>query len=205
MKNAQCGSRKSSVVRDTVCELELELHRVGLQVHQAVRSPHSSGSGSVPPCRLISSCAESYRRAQLRLAHAEAAAVVVEAVERPAVAEPEAAHDAADELRGARRAVVVLALHQHRRRARVRLDVVGLVAQPLEAEQVVHGLPDDPGNRDLGHHSEQDELLATWADHARPPVLRAGLHHRRRPQAARHRFRSRSWRGWPGRRLPAPA
>ena len=45
-------------------------------------------------------------------------------------------------------------------RAGVGLDVVGLVAEPLEPEQVVDGLPDDPGHRDPGHHPEQDDLLA---------------------------------------------
>ena len=50
--------------------------------------------------------------------------------------------------------------HQHRGRARVRLDVVGLVAEPLEADEVVRGLPDDAGHRHLGHHPEHDDLRA---------------------------------------------
>ena len=48
--------------------------------------------------------------------------------------------------------------HQHRRRAGVGLDVVGLVAEALEAEQVVEVLPDDAGHRHLGHHPQQDDL-----------------------------------------------
>ena len=54
----------------------------------------------------------------------------------------------------------VVALHQHRRRARVRLDVVGLEAEPLEAEQVVHRLPEDARHGHLGHHPEHHDLAS---------------------------------------------
>jgi hypothetical protein len=57
---------------------------------------------------------------------------VVQRVVGPRVAEVEAAHDALDERRGARAGVVGLALHEHRRHAAVRLDVVGLEAQRAE-------------------------------------------------------------------------
>ena len=50
-------------------------------------------------------------------------------------------------------------VQEHRGRGRVRLDVVDLVTEPLEADQVMHRLPDDAGDRHPGHHAEQDDLL----------------------------------------------
>src|SRR5207248_6349451 len=55
-------------------------------------------------------------------------------------------------------AVVLGALHEHRRRSRMSLDVVRLVAEPLETHEVVERLPDHSGDRDLGHHPEHDNL-----------------------------------------------
>ena len=57
-----------------------------------------------------------------------------------------------------RAAVVGLVAHQHRRRPSVRLDVVRIEAEPLEADEVVDRLPDDAGHRDLRHHPEHDDL-----------------------------------------------
>ena len=103
---------------------------------------------------------------ELTARHAVAAVVVVEAVEGPLVLEPEAPHDALDERGCHRRAVVLFALHQHRRRARVGLDVVRLVPEPRQADEVVHRLPDDAGNGYTSHHPEQDDLLARPCEQA---------------------------------------
>ena len=37
----------------------------------------------------------------------------------------------------------------------MRLNVVNLVTEPLKADQVLHRLPDDAGDRHPGHHAEQ--------------------------------------------------
>ena len=50
-------------------------------------------------------------------------------------------------------------VQEHRGRGRVRLDVVDVVAEPLEADQVLHRLPDDAGDRHPGHHAEQHDFL----------------------------------------------
>jgi len=41
----------------------------------------------------------------------------------------------------------------------VRLDVIRLIAKAFQADEIVHCLPHDAGNRHLGHHSEHDDLL----------------------------------------------
>ena len=129
--------------------------------------------------------ASAYSRCSCAFGHAVAAAVVVQGVERPASGEAEAAHHRVDERGRLGRAVVVLALHQHRRRAGVGLDVVGLEAEPLEPDEVVHRLPDDAGDRHLGHHAEQDDLrpVATGLDRRVPSARRSRGRPRSRPAA----------------------
>src|SRR5262249_28311139 len=90
---------------------------------------------------------------------AVAPAAGVQRVERPAVAEVEAAQHAVEEGRDLIRAVMVRIVQEHRGRGGVRLDVVDLVAEPLEADQVMQRLPDDAGHRHPGHQAEQDDLL----------------------------------------------
>src|SRR5207248_3673777 len=77
----------------------------------------------------------------------------------PAVTEVEAAHQAGDELRRLRPAVVVFRLNEHARRAAVLLDVVDLIAEPLEANHVLQGLPDQPANRHAADDAKQYDLL----------------------------------------------
>ena len=105
-----------------------------------------------PSGRVVEAC-------ELPRAQAVAPAVGVQRVERPAVAEVETAQHAIEEGRDLVRAVVVGVVQEHRGRGRVRLDVVDLVTEPLEADQVMHRLPDDAGDRHPGHHAEQDDLL----------------------------------------------
>ena len=59
-----------------------------------------------------------------------------------------------DDMLGAAVAVVIRALDKHRRRPRVRLDVVGLITEPFQADEVVECLPDNPSHWNLGHHAE---------------------------------------------------
>src|SRR5436305_15075196 len=42
----------------------------------------------------------------------------------------------------------------------MRLDVIDLIAKPLEADDVLQGLPDDSRNRNLRHHPEEHNLLS---------------------------------------------
>src|SRR5207253_4207537 len=77
------------------------------------------------------------QRAKPALAQSIATAVRVERVIRPAVAESKRVEGARDESRRTGGAVVLGALHEHRRCSRMRLHVVRLVAQALEAHEVV--------------------------------------------------------------------
>src|SRR5207244_12980559 len=67
-------------------------------------------------------------------------------------------------------AVVVIGLHERGRGAAVRLDVVNVVAQALEADEVLHRLPDDAGHRHSAHHAEQDDLFLGKDIHATQPL-----------------------------------
>ena len=75
-----------------VLELELELHRVGLQVDEPAgrRQLGQRLGAAVEVDQQLRGAVEPF---ELALAHTEAAAVVVERVEGPAVREPEAPHD----------------------------------------------------------------------------------------------------------------
>src|SRR5262249_27722762 len=78
----------------------------------------------------------------------------------PTVAEPVALHHPADV------GDVVVALHHHAVNAGVVgvgatvLDVPDLVAEPLEAEDVLHGLPGDPAQGHLTDEVEDNDLAA---------------------------------------------
>ena len=98
-------------------------------------------------------------RFHLQLGQPVVAAVGMPRVERPAVAEVEPAHHGVDERRREDRPVVVGA-HEHLRRRAVRLDVVRLVAEPLQPDQVLHGQPDHAGDGVPARHPEHDDLLS---------------------------------------------
>src|SRR5207302_6558612 len=98
------------------------------------------------------------QRAKPALAQSVAAAVRVESVIRPAVAESKRVEGASDESRRPGGTVVRGTLHEHRRCSRMRLHVIGFVAEALEAHEVMERLPDHSGDRDLGHHPEHDNL-----------------------------------------------
>src|SRR5437867_4923752 len=83
----------------------------------------------------------------------------MERVIGPPFAKSETVERARDERSRPGRAVVLRAFHQHRRGSRVGFDVIRLVAEALEADQVMQRLPDDARNRDLGHHPEQHDPL----------------------------------------------
>ena len=158
-EEGRVGLEEVDRLLDPMLQLELQLDRVGLQVDEpAAGAQLRQGLGAaVEVDQQLGGAVEAF---ELELAHPEAPPVVMQGFERPAIGEAEAAHDRRDELGGERGAVVVLPRHQHRRGSRVRLDVVGLVAQPLEAQQVVKVLPDDAGHRHLGHHAQEDDLRA---------------------------------------------
>src|SRR5207248_5023177 len=67
-----------------------------------------------------------------------------------------------------------------------RLDVVGLVAEALEAEQVVDGLPDHARDRVPAHDPEQDDLPARPPAHVgvSPPAAAAAASSRDEPRRA---------------------
>ena len=60
----------------------------------------------------------------------------------------------------------VLGGHEHRWRSRVRLDVVDVEAQTLEAEQVLDGDEDDPRDGHFAHRPEHHDLRPGCEVHA---------------------------------------
>src|SRR5207247_4016066 len=149
-------------------KLDLEQDGVGLQVHQP-----AGGVVLGQRHRAAVQVDDQRRRlvqpAQGRLAHAVAAAVVVERVVGPASGETKAARDAIDERRRATRPVVLLALHEHRRSSGVRLDVVHVVSEALKPDQIMHRLPDHAGDGHLGHHAQHDDLVPVHYVHGAAP------------------------------------
>ena len=106
------------------------------------------------------------QRSKLTLAHAVAASVVMEGVIRPSASKPETIQGSCDEGCRAGRTIVLRPFHQHRWSPGVGLDVVRLVAKPLESNKVVHRLPDDACDGNLRHHAEQDNLRAAHCAYA---------------------------------------
>ena len=139
-----------------VVKLDLELDGIGLEVDEAAaRAQLRPRLGAA--VQVDDQLGLPVERGQLALAHAERAAVVVQRLVGPAIGQAVAAEHGRDERGGASGAVVGRALHQHRRRPRVRLDVVGIEAEAAQPQQVVQGLPDHARNRCLRHHAEHDD------------------------------------------------
>ena len=131
------------------------------------------------------SSAEAYRRRSSRVAHPVEAAVVVQRLVRPTATETEAlAGRRRMNAAASARAVVAGVAHQHPRRPGVRLDVVRVEAEPLEADEVMDRLPDDARHRDLGHHPEHDDLRASAVSLRLRPAPIAGGRRRRVTRAA---------------------
>ena len=149
-----------------VVKLDLELHRVGLDVDEPA-GLGVLGARFRAAVEVEDQLGRGVEAAQLALAHPVEAAVDVQRLVGPASSEAEPRQGVVDEGSGERPAVVVLLAHQHAGRSRVRLDVVRVEPEPLEADEVVDRLPDDSCHRDLGHHPEQDDLAAPVA-HALP-------------------------------------
>ena len=152
-----------------VVQFDLELHRIGLDIHEPpgrgmLRQRHGAAMEIDDVVRLRK------QRAELRVAHAEAARLrFMKRVEAPAPAEIETAHHGINERRRFRRAVALLGLHEHGRRARMLFDVVRLAAEPFEAHEVMHRLPHDARDRHLRHHAEHDDLRAASEVHVCAP------------------------------------
>src|SRR4051812_45304143 len=102
--------------------------------------------------------------------------ILVEGVERPAVAEPEPAEDLRDVGGRARGRVVLGRSHEHRWSPRVGLDVPRVVAEAPERFHVVHDQPGRAGDRNLGQHPEQydngpAQSAALWSSTGRTASL----------------------------------
>ena len=150
---------------ELIVQLDLQLHRVGFQIHEppggrvlgqrdgaAVEVDDDVGLGVEPR--------------ESGVAEPEAAPVTVQCLKGPAVAEPKAAHHAGDESRGLLGAVLALVRDKHGRRARVRLHVPDLAAEPFEAHEIMHVLPDHAADRHLRHHAEHDDFGTRRQVHA---------------------------------------
>ncbi len=99
-------------------------------------------------------------------------AVVMKGVERPVVlAQIETPHDIANERGRQRGRVGGSVRHEHRRRSRVRFDVVRIEAKPLEAEEVLDRDEDDAGDGHLAHRPENHDLRLRCDVHALYPSV----------------------------------
>jgi hypothetical protein len=154
-------------VRQLLLELCLELHGIGLHVDQPAR-PAVLRARDRAAVEVDDELGRVVQLEEPLLAEAVAAAVGVQRLVRPPVAEVEAGEHPVDELGGEERAVLLLALHHHRGGPGMGLDVVGIEAEATQAEQVVQRLPDHARDRDLGHHSEDGD--AAPAAHRRSPL-----------------------------------
>src|SRR5206468_213617 len=76
----------------------------------------------------------------------------------PALAEAEPAHQSTEKCRGARGAVVRGARHELPWRPLMGLDVVDLVAEPLEPDEVLEHLPGRAAHRHHREHAEDHDL-----------------------------------------------
>jgi hypothetical protein len=151
------GLQELERLLEALPQLDLQLDGIGLEIDEPAAGGQF-GQRLGPAVQVDQQRGLAVQAFELGLAHAEAAAVLVQRAKRPPLAQPEPPHYGGDELCAQRRAVVIGMGHQHGGRAGVGLHVVGLAAQPLEPEQVVEVLPHHPGDGHLGHHSEQDHL-----------------------------------------------
>ena len=81
-------------------------------------------------------------------------------VKGPTVAQVKAPHGLGDKVCGQQSSIVVLVLHKHRGGARMGLDIIDLVTQPLQPDHMLHGQPDNAGYRHLAHHAQHDNFFS---------------------------------------------
>ena len=158
MRREECLGARQAVV-----EFDLEFHGIGLDVDEP-RAVLLARLGAA--VEIDDQIGAGVERAELLARHAEGAAVIPKRVVGPAVAEAEPAHHSLDKRGGLLAAVVAGFGDEIARRATVRLDVEDLAPEPLEAERVVDGLPDDAGDGHLAHQAEQHDARAAGDVHA---------------------------------------
>ena len=96
---------------------------------------------------------------ELQLGHAIALAVIVNRVKCPPVLEIKSPHNRRQVGDCYFCSVVILRLHEHSWRMRMRFNIVNVISQALKANQVVHVLPDHTGNRHLADHPQDYDLF----------------------------------------------
>ena len=148
-----------------VVQLDLQLHGVGFQIHEPPGG-RVLGQRDGAAMEIDDDVRFRVEPRELGVAEPEAAPVAVQCLKGPAVGESEAAHHAVDERRGFLRTVLAFVRDEHGRRARVRLHVPDLAAEPFEAHEVMHVLPDHAADRHLRHHAEHDDFGTRGQIHA---------------------------------------